>query len=58
MRIRETLKRFRADVYDRPVTDLIAATASGSWRRENGIEMSSMQRSRLRARRRNTSCPA
>ncbi len=48
MRIRETLKRFRADVYDRPVTDLIAATASGSWRRENGIEMSSMQRSRLR----------
>lgn len=48
MRIRETLKRFRADVYDRPVTDLIAATASGAWRRENGIEMSSMQRSRLR----------
>ena len=34
IRIRETLKRFRAEVYDRPVTDLIAATASGSWRRE------------------------
>lgn len=48
IRIRETLKRFRAEVYDRPVTDLIAATASGSWRRENRIDMSSMQRSRLR----------
>ena len=47
-RIRETLKRFRADVYDRPVTDLIAATASGAWRREHGIDMSTMQRSRLR----------
>ena len=35
-------------MYDRPVTDLIAATATGAWRRENGIEMSSMQRSRLR----------
>jgi len=48
IRIRETLKRFRAEVYDRPVTDLIAATASGSWRREKPIDMSSMQRSRLR----------
>ena len=47
-RIRETLKQFRPTVYDRPVTDLIAATATGAWRRENGIEMSSMQRSRLR----------
>lgn len=47
-RIRETLKSFTGDIYDRPVTDLIAATASGSWRRENGIDMSTMQRSRLR----------
>lgn len=47
-RMRETLTKFRADVYDRPVTDLIAATASGSWRREHGVEMSSIQRSRLR----------
>ena len=28
-RIRETLKQFRPTVYDRPVTDLIAATATG-----------------------------
>lgn len=47
-RIRETLTKFRPAVYDRPVTDLIAATASGTWRREHGIEMSSIQRSRLR----------
>ncbi|QRZ62140.1 DNA helicase [Rothia sp. ZJ932] len=47
-RIRETLKEFTGDIFERPVTDLIAATASGSWRRERGIEMSTMQRSRLR----------
>ncbi|MFW0121404.1 DNA helicase [Rothia sp. CCM 9419] len=47
-RIRQTLTKFRVDVYDRPVTDLIAATASSAWRREHGIEMSSIQRSRLR----------
>lgn len=47
-RLRETLTKFRAEVYDRPVTDLIAATAHGSWRREHGVEMSSIQRSRLR----------
>ncbi len=47
-RIGDTLTRFRVDVYDRPVTDLMAATASGSWRREHGVEMSSIQRSRLR----------
>lgn len=48
VRIRETLTRFHPEVYDRPVTDLVAATATGAWRRENGIEMNSMQRSRLR----------
>lgn len=47
-RMRQTLVKFRADVYDRPVTDLIAATATGAWRREHGVEMSSIQRSRLR----------
>lgn len=47
-RIEETLSHFTVDVFDRPVTDLIAATASGSWRRERGVEMSSIQRSRLR----------
>ncbi|MFW0111070.1 DNA helicase [Rothia sp. CCM 9416] len=47
-RISETLTYFRADIFDRPVTDLIAATASSTWRREHGIEMSSIQRTRLR----------
>lgn len=47
-RIAETLTYFRADIFDRPVTDLIAATASNMWRREQGIEMSSIQRTRLR----------
>lgn len=47
-RIADTLTRFRPDIFDRPVTDLIAATATGSWRREHGVDMSSMQRSRLR----------
>lgn len=47
-RIADTLTRFSPDIFDRPVTDLIAATASGTWRREHGIDMSSIQRSRLR----------
>lgn len=47
-RIQDTLTRFSSDIFDRPVTDLIAATATGTWRREHGIDMSSMQRSRLR----------
>lgn len=47
-RIRQTLKDFTGDIYERSVTDLIAATANGAWRREHGIEMSTMQRSRLR----------
>ena len=47
-RIADPLPRFRPDIFDRPVTDLIAATATGSWRREHGVDMSSMQRSRLR----------
>lgn len=46
--IRESLTRFSPEVYDHPATDLIAATASSAWRRERGIEMSAMQRSRLR----------
>lgn len=47
-RLADTLTRFNQDIFDRPVTDLIAATASGAWRRDHGIEMSSIQRSRLR----------
>ncbi len=46
--VRASLDKFTPDIFDRPVTDLITATASASWRRERAIEMSSMTRSRLR----------
>ncbi|WP_233542733.1 hypothetical protein [Kocuria tytonis] len=44
----DSLAYLTPDIYDRPVTDLIAATASASWRREHGIDLSGLQRSRLR----------
>jgi hypothetical protein len=46
--VRASLDKFTSDIFDRPVHDLISATAASSWRRERGIEMPSMQRSRLR----------
>lgn len=46
--VRGSLDKFEADIFDRSVEDLISATAPSSWRRERGIEMSSMTRSRLR----------
>ena len=46
--VRDTLDKFTPDIFDRPVTDLIAATASGSWRKKHGIDMSAMTRTRLR----------
>lgn len=48
MAVRGSLDKFTPDIFDRPVHDLISATASSSWRKERGIEMASMQRSRLR----------
>lgn len=46
--VRASLDKFTPDIFDRPVNDLISATASSAWRRERNIEMASMQRSRLR----------
>ncbi|WP_251045709.1 AAA family ATPase [Arthrobacter sp. ISL-5] len=46
--VRESLDKFTPDIFDRPVHDLISATASSAWRREHNIDMASMQRSRLR----------
>ena len=46
--VRGSLDKFTSDIFDRPVTDLISATASSSWRREHGVDMTSMTRSRLR----------
>lgn len=46
--VRESLDKFMPDIFDRPVTDLISATASVTWRRDRNLDMPSMQRSRLR----------
>lgn len=46
--VRESLDKFESDIFDRSVEDLIAATASSAWRRERGIELGSVTRSRLR----------
>ncbi|QDW30473.1 AAA family ATPase [Arthrobacter sp. KBS0702] len=46
--VRESLDKFTPDIFDRPVHDLISATAPSAWRRERNIDMPSMQRSRLR----------
>lgn len=46
--VRDSLQRFTPDIFDRPVTDLIAATAGSSWRKDHAIAMSGLQRSRLR----------
>lgn len=46
--VRGSLDKFEPDIFDRSVEDLISATAPSSWRREHGIEMSSITRSRLR----------
>lgn len=46
--VRESLDKFMPDIFDRPVDDLISATASAAWRRERDVEMPAMQRSRLR----------
>ncbi|MBE4719308.1 AAA family ATPase [Pseudarthrobacter sp. AB1] len=48
MAVRESLDKFTPDIFDRPVNDLISATASSVWRRERNVDMASMQRSRLR----------
>ncbi|WP_394162251.1 DNA helicase [Galactobacter valiniphilus] len=46
--VRHSLDHFEPDIFDKAVDDLIAATASPAWRKDRGIEMSSMTRSRLR----------
>jgi hypothetical protein len=46
--VRHSLDHFEPDIFDKAVDDLIAATATPAWRKDRGIEMSSMTRSRLR----------
>ncbi len=47
-RIDSSLERFKPDIFDGEVKDLLAATSSGAWRRQNGIQMGTFTRSRLR----------
>ncbi|ALE06943.1 AAA family ATPase [Arthrobacter sp. ERGS1:01] len=46
--IRESLDKFKSDVFDWPIDEMIAATASTAWRRERGIDMPALQRARYR----------
>ncbi|MDR4532271.1 DNA helicase [Glutamicibacter sp. PS] len=46
--VRGSLDKFEPDIFEGDIDDLIAATASGQWRREHGVEMGSIVRSRLR----------
>ncbi|MEE1620455.1 DUF4011 domain-containing protein [Zafaria sp. J156] len=46
--VRGSLDKFEPDIFDRSVEDLISATATSAWRRDRGVEMSSITRSRLR----------
>jgi len=46
--VRGSLDKFEADIFEGDIDDLIAATASSQWRREHGVEMGSIVRSRLR----------
>lgn len=46
--IRESLDKFSADVFDWDLDDMIAATATKTWRRDQGIDMPTMKRARHR----------
>ncbi|ALE92913.1 AAA family ATPase [Arthrobacter alpinus] len=46
--IRESLDKFKSDVFDWPIDEMIAATATTAWRREHGIDMPALQRARYR----------
>ncbi|ALG29570.1 DNA helicase [Glutamicibacter halophytocola] len=46
--VRGSLDKFESDIFEGDIDDLIAATATSAWRREHGVEMGSIVRSRLR----------
>ena len=48
LRVRTTLDNFAPDVYDHRLDDLIAATGTGEYRSELGVEMGMFQRKRLK----------
>ncbi|MDX2811976.1 hypothetical protein PV410_05300 [Streptomyces sp. PA03-5A] len=53
LRVRLTLRTLNADVYDvaeAELDDLVAATASGAWRRDRGVKVTWLRRRSLRGR--------
>ena len=46
--VRDTLETFRAEVFDIPLGDLVAATGSAAYRRETGSDLGFLDRWRLR----------
>ncbi|MGL5817559.1 MAG: AAA domain-containing protein [Phycicoccus sp.] len=46
--VRDTLEVFRPEVFDIPLGDLVAATGSGEYRSRSGVELSWLDRWRLR----------
>lgn len=52
-RISLTLEIFRPDVYSQPLEELLASTASRTWRDEHGIKMGMGERRRFRKQARN-----
>lgn len=46
--VRETLERFRPEVFDTPLTELVAATAPAAERRRSGSDLGMLERRRIR----------
>lgn len=46
--VRDTLEVFRPEVFDLPLDEEVAATATHTWRRENGVSMGWLRRWRMR----------
>lgn len=47
--VRQSLEIFAPAVFDNPLADLVAATASAQWRERNGVSMGWLRRRRLRS---------
>lgn len=46
--VRDSLDKFKSVVFDWPIENMIAATATSTWRRDEGIDMPALQRARFR----------
>lgn len=46
--VRDSLDKFKSVVFDWPIENMIAATATSTWRRDQGIDMPALQRARFR----------